>query len=47
MLVQEMSRERLFDQVLFSDLISGLSEVTLARKTLRVAVVKTLARFGL
>jgi hypothetical protein len=46
MLVQERSKNRLFDQILFSDLISELSEVTFAKKTLSVAVVKTLAKLG-
>ena len=46
MLVQEMSMDMVFAQVLFSDLMSGDSDVTLAKNTLSVAVVRTLARFG-
>ena len=44
--MQDMSRESVFAQVLFSALISGDSDDTLAKNTLSVAVVRTLARLG-
>ena len=45
--MQVVSSEIVFDQVRLADSTAGDSEITLAIKTLSVAVVRTLAKFGL